>query len=85
MNVRQAINIPVANWRLITSELPYVYSLCSDHHLLPVAGVIIDVFTSSMDQVFNDDGDDNNDGYNVVPYVYVSVENLAVFTRPFIG
>ncbi|XP_065909169.1 unhealthy ribosome biogenesis protein 2 homolog isoform X2 [Dysidea avara] len=46
-------NTSVASWSLVITELPYLYSSCSTHHLRDVANVIVDVFTSSPDQ--NDD------------------------------
>ena len=52
-------NLGVANWRLVTSELTHVYSLCSDTHLLGVVEIIIEVFMSLKDQANND-----NDGYS---------------------
>ena len=74
LNVRPA-NVSVANWRLITSELPHVYSLCSDCHLLGVAEVIIDVFMSLKDQP----NDDDNDGYNTVwLFVHAAITLPAV-------
>ena len=54
-------NVSVANWKLVTSELAHVYSLCSDRHLLGVAEVIIEVFMSLKDQA-----NDDSDGYNTV-------------------
>ena len=48
-------NIAVSNWKLTVSELPHVYSLCSDCHLLGVAEVITDVFASLQDQVDDND------------------------------
>ena len=55
-------NIAVSNWKLIVSELPHVYSLCSDCHLLGVAEVITDVFASLQDQA----DDNDNEGYTLL-------------------
>ena len=49
-------NVAVGNWKLIVSELPYVYSLCSDCHL-GVAEVITDVFASLQDQADDNDNE----------------------------
>ena len=56
LNVRSD-NVTVGNWKLIISELPHVYSQCSDCHLLGVAEVITDVFTVLQGQA-DDDVDD---------------------------
>jgi len=64
LNVRDA-NVTVANWKLITSELPHIYSMCSECHLQGIAGLIIEVFTKLQDQS-DDDDDDDDDGYNSV-------------------
>lgn len=72
-----AANVTVANWKLITLELPHIYSLCSECHLLRVAELIIEVFTLSIqDQLQADDDDD--DGYSSMSVIHDNDVTLQV-------